>query len=134
MRFHFLFVVANNKKNSYQYKRKSNCHNNPKAYPNRVVHIVIIKKTIGLNTSPIKTNNKPPINSHFQATIRMPNKIKEGIKCKAKLPSCCQMVSPGAKESAAKRLIKRIATIQIIRGNQCKILSAVFMLFFFKAT
>ena len=45
-----------------------------------------------------------------------------------KVPSCCQMVCPGEKESSANMLIKRIARIQKIRGNQLNNLIDVFIL------
>jgi hypothetical protein len=60
----------------------------------------------------------PPISSHFQATIRKASKIKDGMSWIKKPPSCCQIVRPGAKASVANILTKRIAKMQIIRGNQ----------------
>jgi len=63
-------------------------------------------------------NIMPPNNSHFHATIRKANKIYDGMRWIRKSPSCYQKVSPGAKASAANKLTKRIARIQIIRGNQ----------------
>jgi len=44
--------------------------------------------------------------------------------------SCCHKESPGAKASAANRLIKRIARIQRIRGNQGNNLTDVFIALF----
>ena len=62
--------------------------------------------------------NIPPINSHFQATIKIASKINDGIRWIIKAPSCCQMVSSDEKASAANKLTKRMASMQIIRGNQ----------------
>jgi hypothetical protein len=39
--------------------------------------------------------------------IREASKIKDGIRCIKKALSCCQMVIPGAKKSAANKLIKK---------------------------
>jgi hypothetical protein len=75
-------------------------------------------KTNGLIPRPIIRKIIPPIISHFQETIRITSKTKEGIRCNKKAVSCCQMVRPGAKESRANMLTKRIARIQIIRGSQ----------------
>ncbi len=60
----------------------------------------------------------PPAYSHFHATIRKASKINDGIRCMKKAPICCQMVSPGAKASAANKPTKSMARMQIIRGNQ----------------
>jgi hypothetical protein len=75
-------------------------------------------KMNGLKPRPIKINMMPPINSHFQAIIRNKVKINDGIRCMKNAPSFCQMLIPCSKASAANRLIKRIAIIQIIRGAQ----------------
>jgi hypothetical protein len=50
--------------------------------------------------------------------IRKVSKINDGIRWMKKPPSCCQMVSPGENASAANKLTKRIAKMQMIRGNQ----------------
>jgi hypothetical protein len=75
-------------------------------------------KMNGLNPRPIIIKIIPPIYSHFHATIRNASKINEGMRCMIKAPSCCQMLSSGVKASAANKLTKRIARMQIIRGNQ----------------
>jgi len=54
-------------------------------------------------------NSIPLRYSHFHVTRSKSSKIKEGIRWIKKATSCCQMVSPGAKESAANKLIKSMA-------------------------
>ena len=67
------------------------------------------------------------MNSHFHATIKNASNIKEGIRWIRNAPSCCQIVKPGANESAANKLKRSIARIQIIRGVQCNALIDVFI-------
>jgi len=71
-----------------------------------------------LNPRPIIIKMMPPIYSHFHATIRKAIKINDGIRWMTNAPSCCQMVSWGVKASVANKLTKRIARMQMIRGNQ----------------
>ncbi len=63
-----------------------------------------------------------PGSSHFQAIIKKAVRANDGIRFMKNEPSCCQIVRPGANESNANRLTKRIAKIQTILGNQCNIL------------
>ena len=46
------------------------------------------------------------------------SKINDGMRCMKNAPIFCQIVNPCSKASAANKLIKRIARIQIIRGDQ----------------
>lgn len=75
-------------------------------------------KINGLAIRPVDAKIMPPISSHFQAIIRKAIRTNDGIICIKKAPSCCRMVSPGAKASVAKRLTNIIARIQIILGSQ----------------
>jgi hypothetical protein len=48
----------------------------------------------------------------------MNKSINDGIRWIKNPSSCCQMVNPGSKASAANKLIKSIARIQRILGSQ----------------
>ena len=56
----------------------------------------------------------PPRYSHFQATMSMASKAKQGIRCIRKAPAFCQNVRSDENESSANKLRKRIARIHKI--------------------
>jgi len=86
----------------------------------------------GLSPRPINKKRMPPISSHFHATNKMASRIKDGIRCIMKSPSCSWMLRPGPKASAANTLTKRIARIQMIQGIQWNNLIVVFICLFFQ--
>jgi hypothetical protein len=74
----------------------------------------------------IKIKITPPITSYFQAITRTMIKIKAGMLCIRNPRSCLPKGSSPPKTSRENIIIKRIARIARIRGNQYKILSIIF--------
>jgi hypothetical protein len=89
-------------------------------------------KIKGVRTRPIIINIIPPANSLYHARIRITSKIKDGIRCIKKAPSCCHMVRPGSNASAANILMNNMARMHIILGSQWNMVFEFFILKEFK--